>query len=191
MPGFTSFLLSQGRFSAAVQEPTPPHSDESETEASKKCRLHQERRRARQLSRIYGTVMTRKDIEHTLGMLKQLKSDIAAQIESFHDMGVASEKKRKEAISEFYTRGQLILGDGVKVIGQFEDAQGAVQIVSEGFMELSRAMVGCEQANGKVDVMDVEGIVTIYQRQIDKPLSDVIKEVGKTLGRKEGWSDPK
>ncbi|CAN9107460.1 unnamed protein product [Alternaria alternata] len=115
MPGFTSFLLGHGRFSAAVQDSTPPESDnELETEASRKRRLQQELRRARQVSRIYSTVLTRKDTEQTLGTLKQLESDIDAQIESFHDMGVASQKKRREIVNEFTTRGQFVLQNDVQ-----------------------------------------------------------------------------
>ncbi|KAG9188184.1 hypothetical protein G6011_02107 [Alternaria panax] len=192
MPGFNSFLLGHGRFSAAIQESTPPDSDdEFETEASRKRRLQQERRRARQVSRIYGAVMTRKDTEQILEMLKRLKSDIDAQIESFHDMGVASsEKERKEGIGEFTVRSQLILKNSMKVSDQFENAHGAAQILSEAFIDLSKAMVGAFQGNGKVDVQDVQGVVAVYQRQIKKPLDDAIKELGKGLGRKDGWSDP-
>lgn len=190
MPGFTSFLLGRGLL-GADQDATEPHSDdEFESEASKKYRLQQERRRARRLSRFYGTVMTRKDTEHTLALLKQLKSNIDTQIERFHDMGVASEKKRKEGIKEFTMLSQGILKDGVKVADQFGNPQGPSQTFSEGFTELNRAMVAARQENGKVDFGDVESIVTVYQ-QIKKPLGEMIKDIGKALGKKEAWSDPK
>ncbi|KAL1795184.1 hypothetical protein ACET3X_007000 [Alternaria dauci] len=191
MPGFTSFLLGHGRFSAALQDSTSPQSDdEFETDASKKRRRKQERRRARQVSRIYGTVLTRKDTEQTLGTLKQLESDIDAQIESFHDMGVAFEKKRKEIIDEFTTRGQSILQNGLKVSDTFGNAQGAVQALSEAFMEMSRTMVSGRRENGKVDIQSVQGVVAVYQWQVKKPLGDVVKELGKALRRQDGWSDP-
>jgi inorganic triphosphatase YgiF len=190
MPGFTSFLIGHGPF-AADQDVTPPQSDdEFETEALKKHRLQQERRRARQTSHIYGTLMTRKDAECTLALLKQLKSDIDAQIERFHDTGVASEKKRKEHISEFTKLGQSILKSGTKVIDRFGNVQGALQTFSEVFTELNRAMVAGGRENGKVDILDAKGIVTVYQ-QAKKPLGDMVKDIGKALGKKEAWSDPK
>ncbi|RYO62256.1 hypothetical protein AA0116_g4415 [Alternaria tenuissima] len=175
MPGFTSFLLGHGRFSAAVQDSTPPESDnELETEASRKRRLQQELRRARQVSRIYSTVLTRKDTEQTLGTLKQLESDIDAQIESFHDMGVASQKKRREIVNEFTTRGQFVLQNGIKVLERFGNAQGPVQVLLEAFTELNKG---------------VRDVVAVYQRQIKKPLGDAIKELGKALRRKDDWTD--
>lgn len=190
MPGFTSFLLGHGRFSAAVQDSTPPESDnELETEASRKRRLQQELRRARQVSRIYSTVLTRKDTEQTLGTLKQLESDIDAQIESFHDMGVASQKKRREIVNEFTTRGQFVLQNGIKVLERFGNAQGPVQVLLEAFMELNKVMVDGRRENGMVDVQGVRDVVAVYQRQIKKPLGDAIKELGKALRRKDDWTD--
>jgi hypothetical protein len=124
-----------------------------------------------------------------LGTLKQLESDIDAQIESFHDMGVASQKKRREIVNEFTTRGQFVLQNGIKVLERFGNAQGPVQVLLEAFTELNKVMVDGRRENGMVDVQGVRDVVAVYQRQIKKPLGDAIKELGKALRRKDDWTD--
>ncbi|KAI4953444.1 hypothetical protein J4E91_002291 [Alternaria rosae] len=122
MPGFTSFYL-KGRMSnkAAPQTDFAYDSEpEFETLASKKHRLQLQQRHARQVTRFYGTFMTRSNTHQTLTMLKAVKSHIDAQVEEFHNMGLMS----LESIQRFVKKSQHVYRDGSRAVKEVKKVVG-------------------------------------------------------------------
>ena len=158
-----------------------------ETLASKKHHLQLQKRLARQVTNIYGTVMTRSDADQTLTLLKAVKSHIDAQVEVFHDLGLMSLIERNKAIELFVKKSQSVYQDGSRAVQKFRSAQGPVGDVAEGLGLLGKYK-GCK--NGELEMWDVECVVVIYQRRILKPLKEVVKEIEKVVGREDGWTDP-
>jgi len=189
MPGFTSFYL-KGRMANATAPQTDFAYDSEpdfETLASKKHHLQLQKRLARQVTNIYGTVMTRSDANQTLTLLKAVKSHIDAQVEAFHDLGLMSLIERNKAIELFVRKSQSVYQDGSRAVQKFRSAQGPVGDVAEGLGLLGKYK-GAK--NGELEMWDVECMVVIYQRRVLKPLKEVVKEIEKVVGREEGWTDP-
>ncbi|RMZ66919.1 hypothetical protein GMOD_00002298 [Pyrenophora seminiperda CCB06] len=192
MPGFTSVLLGHGAV-FSLRPDTPPQSDnDSELEAPlfKKRRLNQERRRARQGLRLYGTIWSRQDMTKMQSELQNLEYEISAQIERYHDLGLARHKqvvinKFKKEIERVDERVQLVLK-------KFEHAdwEGAVKELGVGAGELRR--IGVLGVNGKgMNMLAVRELVTVYQRLLIVPLKQLRRDVKDSLGNKGGWKDPK
>jgi hypothetical protein len=133
-----------------------------------------------------------------LKTLKHLNSSISARAETYEYALLSSKLKRQAFIQELISRARMINHDFTAVLEQFRhgDVQGLVKVLAEGFEELSRLMIAAGdgaaagKGEGGMDLDEIEKIVVVYQRQIKKPLGEMVRYVGKVLGRKEGWRDP-
>jgi hypothetical protein len=190
MPGFTSFLLSSTPLYTTLSSPTPCEADsesEHESPSARKPRLAL----GRQTTSVYGATLSRAKTERTLQTLKRLNSSLNAQAETYQYALLSSKLKRLAFVAEFVSRAQGIHRDDAIVLQQFqtEGVGGAVHALSDGFTELGQLTAAAANGDGAMDLGEMEKVVVVYRRRLQKPLGEMIRCMREVLRRKEGWRD--
>jgi hypothetical protein len=187
MPGFNSFLLGNGPFTS-FRPDTPPQPDsDSEPEAVRKVLRRKQRRQAAQVTTLYGTTMSRKDVEATRTALEHLQHDVSTQMERFHDASISDPKARPLILRVFVETNNAILRYGAAILRRFEVKTGPIEDFQAGLGDLGRVSGIRLNGDAPLDVDGVLEIVGMYRAGIVKPLGDMVKGFGKALASEKGW----
>ncbi|EDU50931.1 hypothetical protein PtrSN002B_008955 [Pyrenophora tritici-repentis] len=192
MPGFTSFILGHGHFTSFKPDSPPPsdYDSEPETAKSKKRRLQEERRRAKQVSSFYDTTQSRANMEKMLGVARSLYAEISAQIDLFHDLGLVEEKGA--IIREFETGNGRIIAGAKEILDRFEKGggRGVVKELEAGAAELRRVVTTGSEGDAMDRCVMLE-VLSVYRMLVIGPVKQMKKDMKTALRKKKGWTDPK
>tara|TARA_R110002003_G_scaffold829_1_gene21683 strand:+ start:10938 stop:11414 length:477 start_codon:yes stop_codon:yes gene_type:complete len=153
----------------------------------RKALRRKQRRQAAQVTTLYGTTMSRKDVEATHTALEHLQHDVSTQMERFHDASISDPKGRQSILRAFVETNNAILRDGAAGLRHSENKTGPVEDLQTGLGDLGRVSESRLNGDMPLDIDSVVEIAGVYRAGILKPLGDMVKTFGKALASEKGW----